>query len=332
MASAAVSIHDIAEAVEPEIASNVQGALDDHGRTIIALAAQVDREGLQRLAEHPPVQVLEAALSDALEPLDGVYHRSAALIAGGGGPPPPDRSNGSGDSGGRAVIAVRFDAFTPSQLQVIAALKADMVREISAETMATISARIRDALRKGLGPPETARLVRDVVGLTDAQAQWVENYRAQLESLNAAALDRALRDRRSDVKIQRAIDRGEAMAPADIDALVERYRDRMVKFRSVMIARTESLRAANDGGRLGIEQVIDRGHLDRDRVRRFWIATHDSRTRPDHLAIPELNAAGVGFDEPFKLPRGETIMAPLDPDAPAREVVGCRCTLAYASR
>lgn len=66
-------------------------------------------------------------------------------------------------------------------------------------------------------------------------------------------------------------------------------------------------------------------------LRKWWLAANDKRTRPSHYEAGRLYALGgkpgpIPVDEPFEV-GGARLMFPLDPRAPAREVVGCRCRM-----
>ncbi len=88
--------------------------------------------------------------------------------------------------------------------------------------------------------------------------------------------------------------------------------------RARVVARTEVIGAANAGS---IDAMRASGVV----ASKEWIATADDRTRPDHA---EADGQVVGLDEPFTV--GDTQMDhPGDPDAPADEVVNCRCSLGY---
>jgi SPP1 gp7 family putative phage head morphogenesis protein len=98
-----------------------------------------------------------------------------------------------------------------------------------------------------------------------------------------------------------------------------RYNERYIKHRSMVIARTEALRAANLGSYEGWRQAIqDTGALDEAQIKRRWVTAKDDRVRPDHRG-----AAGQvrGFNEPFMV-GGQGVMFP--PHQP-----NCRCTVAY---
>ena len=69
----------------------------------------------------------------------------------------------------------------------------------------------------GHPPAKMASLVREHIGLTPYQAQQVQNYRADLETLNTTALQRQLRDKRFDMPVARAIAEGKPLTPEQID-------------------------------------------------------------------------------------------------------------------
>jgi uncharacterized protein with gpF-like domain len=56
-------------------------------------------------------------------------------------------------------------------------------------------------------------------------------------------------------------------------------------------------------------------------ARKRWISTLDNLTRPSHV---KAHGQVKPIDEPFEV-GGNLLMHPLDPDAPAEEVVRCRC-------
>jgi uncharacterized protein with gpF-like domain len=169
-----------------------------------------------------------------------------------------------------------------------------------------------------------ARSVREQIGLTPRQAQWVENYRAELERGSRRALGRELRDRRFDPSVRRAIERGEALDDARINRMVDRYRERFTRYRSEVIARTEALRSVHEGTNEMYQQAIEEGALRADQIVRTWNATQDERTRDSHSTM---HGQEVGPDEAFETPTGQLLMYPGDPTAPPSETVQCRCVV-----
>jgi len=94
------------------------------------------------------------------------------------------------------------------------------------------------------------------------------------------------------------------------------------QYRSRMIARTESVTAANKGAMVAAKES---GLL----VKKEWLATMDNRTRKDHLFV---DGTQIGVDDWFNV-GGATMRQPGDRTqqnglpVPAKEVVNCRCTI-----
>lgn len=104
----------------------------------------------------------------------------------------------------------------------------------------------------------------------------------------------------------------------ELGAAIEQVFDAADDYRASMIARTECLGAANEGGFLFGQQVAEEDGLP---IVKAWIAFMDEATRPSHV----LADVDVPIDEPFT----NGLMYPGDPDADAEEVINCRCSAAY---
>ena len=87
--------------------------------------------------------------------------------------------------------------------------------------------------------------------------------------------------------------------------------------RSLVIARTESTKAANYGINMGAESSDYE-------VQKFWINTKDKRTRRSHLLMTQDR---IAINQPF-IVGGIPMMYPGEVGAPAAEVVNCRCVMA----
>lgn len=221
-------------------------------------------------------------------------------------------------------IDVYFDAVNPKVAGWQKTNTANLVREITAETKEVIRNVIIQGVADGRNPRDTARDIKQSIGLTVRQEKAVANYRKMLETGNQEALTRALRDKRYDAATKRAAE--SPLPKAQIDKMVERYRERYLKYRAVTIGRTESIRAIQAGQQQLWQQAVDDGKFAEDEVRRSWIYTHDGKVREAHRDIPRLNPRGVGLNEPFKSSYGP-IFFPGDPQAPAANTINCRCTV-----
>lgn len=256
---------------------------------------------------------LSEKLGDAADTLEDIYVRAGQEAAG--------------QASRRKDVSFQFDARNPKSATYFDAYRLWLVREMSAEQEQTIQTIAREGILSGKSLDAVARDLRVTVGLTAYQARNVMNYRRELEQLDAAAMLRALRDRRYDSALRRAIENNEPLAAEQITKMVEAYHRRYVAYRSITIARTEGLRAANMGVMASAYQAIDDGVVQPQNVVKRWIAKLDQKTRDTHA---ELNGQEVrGIESPFQSSSGALLAFPGDPSAPPRETINCRCSLAF---
>lgn len=214
----------------------------------------------------------------------------------------------------------------PRLEQFAITLTSTRIREIDQTTRDTIRQVLQRGLTAGDDPFAIARQIRSSIGLTRRQEAAVSNYERMLRALDPEALDRKLRDRRSDGTVERAIRNDKTLTEAQIRSLVDRYRDRYVKYRANVIARTESIRAVQGAQWELFQDMINKGQIDARQVRRTWIHTGDAHVRNAHLQIPSMNERGVGQNETFASPLGP-ILYPGDPSALAANTIQCRCAV-----
>lgn len=91
--------------------------------------------------------------------------------------------------------------------------------------------------------------------------------------------------------------------------------------RATVVARTETIAALNAGQMDAFRAFAE----DEPTVafEKIWLATADSRTRPDHV---EADGQRVPLESPFNV-GGFELMFPGDPSGPPQEVIQCRCTM-----
>lgn len=195
----------------------------------------------------------------------------------------------------------------------------DLIRQISDNTKAAVRASVTEAVATGKPPTAIARQFRSSIGITDGQQVWVSNYRRALESGDKKALDYELRDKRFDASV-----RAGNLSQDKIDTLVQRYEEKLVIYRSKVIARTESLRAVEIAQVESIQQGINAGHIDPS-IKKQWITTQDGRERAWH---DELHKQIKPFKESFNNTHG-VLMYPRDPNGAASNTIQCRCRLRY---
>lgn len=227
----------------------------------------------------------------------------------------------------RAAGAVHL-AFDQTNIRAVEAIRSNqlrLVREFSREQRAATRQALIRGVREGSNPVEQARAFRQSIGLTAYQEQAVENYRRALEAGSSDALQRELRDRRFDRTVSAAVDGDATLSGGQIDAMVERYRERYIKYRAEVIARTEANTAANEGAREAFLQAVESGDVSADRIERTWSTAEDARVRDSHRAMDGQVVEGI--DEPFTTGDGVKLRYPGDPNAPPEERIQCRCAV-----
>ena len=227
-------------------------------------------------------------------------------------------------------FTVDFDRVNDRAVSHMQQERLRLIREFAAEQRMATRAALEDGIRQGVNPRAQARRFRESIGLTRRQVQSTINFRRYLDQASlgdTTALHRELRDRRFDRTVQRAIRTGEPLSPEQINRMQTRYRERYLRYRSEVIARTESMRAVNTGQDEAIQQAIEDPEVPvgREDMRKTWIATRDDRVRDSHAA---LNGVTLKMDELFE-GRFGMLRYPHDPGAPAAETIMCRCALAH---
>lgn len=117
--------------------------------------------------------------------------------------------------------------------------------------------------------------------------------------------------------IQKGIDQGMSI-PQIASNIDELGLPQVIRNRSTVIARTETINASNRGAVIGAQST----GLDLNKI---WIATADDRTRDDHA---EADGQTVDQSGMFNV-GGEELEYPGDPRGSARNVIQCRCAVAF---
>ena len=217
-------------------------------------------------------------------------------------------------------IQTRFDIVSPDIINAMQSNQVRLVQQVTDEQRKVINRNLVDGAQSGVNPRETARSIRQNIGLTANQEKFVSNYRNALETGSRNALDRQLRDRRFDGVAQRAID-GDAIPQEQINRMVDAYRRRYIKYRSEVIARTESLRSVNEAQEAVTDQLIGSSRMEFERT---WWTARDERVRGSHASM---HGQKRDPGESFVSGLGNSLRWPGDRQAPASETIQCRCVL-----
>jgi hypothetical protein len=217
--------------------------------------------------------------------------------------------------GGRVILKQdvgmewRLDLRSAEMIGAASSQAATLVREVSTETMLAIRKIIVDAQEQGLSIPQQARRIRDMgLGLTQRQATAVLNFERML------------------------VEQG--LSPDVVARRTERYYKRAIKRRATLIARTETMHAANMGQQEMWRQAWKDGLLS-PQTRRVWIVTPDDKLCPFCRSLGRKygpnSGGGTMLEEQFvsdPIQRQNGSFRGIEPSLTPPAHPGCRCAMA----
>lgn len=221
----------------------------------------------------------------------------------------------------KAVVRAINDAALPETAEVRAEAAVgsqedklkDVLLGIWTDVSADIGAQVAKELQAGTGEQKGA--FRDFVNL------FGEETLKYLLTLAGTKIKQISATTQAKIRLELTdgVAKGESIPKLAkrIDAL---YLDQIIPNRSSTIAITEVVASSNYGS----QEAARQSGLT---LKKVWLATHDGRTRPDHIAA---DGQEVDLDEPFTVGDSE-LMFPGDNSlgASADELVRCRCTQIY---
>jgi hypothetical protein len=184
---------------------------------------------------------------------------------------------------------------------------------------------LQDAFARGLSPIEQARALQRSIGLTQHQAQIIQNYRRDLQGRSRNALARQLRDKRFDPTVLRSIESGVDLTEAQIDRMVTRYEEKWIRFRAQTIAETESRAAAGAADEELWNQAIEQDVLPASALQTTWKTTRNPETVRD--SHKRMEGQKRPFGVPFDSGLGNKLRYPGDQNAPGADTIRCQCVL-----
>lgn len=202
------------------------------------------------------------------------------------------------DRAGGPSLGVSFDLEPVDALVWARTRAAELVVEVDDETRSAIRDAVVEALQAGRGTDPLAAELRSVVGLHSRWAKAVQRYRATLES--------------------------QGLPPASVDRSVDRYRERLIRRRAEIIARTELVRANSEARQETWRRAQAAGAFGQAEPVREWVTAPLGRpSKKGKVVCPwcrPLNGVRVeGLDSTFASGRHRVVAPPLHP--------ACRCTL-----
>jgi len=213
-----------------------------------------------------------------------------------------------------------------------------LVDDLVGEQLTVARQVLTDGLSRGQNPRQTAlglvgRVNRrsgfregGVLGLTPSSVQTLDKIYGGLRAGDTQAmrdyLGYALRDKRFDGHVRRALAEGGSVPADAVDRIVTAYSNRALKFRADNLALVETNIALAKAQRDAFQQQIDAGKLEAGDVTKTWGRSVSREKRADHLAMV---GQTVPFSALFTLPDGTQCTGPHDPNLPAHHLVGCKC-------
>lgn len=246
------------------------------------------------------------------------------------------------DPDGNRVV-FRFGVRNLESERFLSSHSSQLVTRINDDQRTAIRTALQEGLSRGQNPRATAidvvgrvsRVTRrregGIIGLTSQQERFVSAARQELLSgdpeLMRHYLTRGRRDKRFDRTVSAAIKAGKPVPSDEVARMVGRYSDRLLELRGEMLGRTETMMALGTARDHAMRQQIDGGKVAAADVTKKWRSAGDKRVRHTHAALSR--AEPIGMEEAFISPSGARLRYPGDPQAPASEIIGCRCYLQY---
>ena len=214
----------------------------------------------------------------------------------------------------------RYEEFRKyNRLQSLEAQVADILRDTNAEAVRIINGRMADVYSTNY--KAAAKLFpKDVVFPPLGKSAVRSVLTGQVTPFKQLAVDTLLSRADIERELTRSLLTG-IMQGESIPNLAKRMKDITNKTlsESIRIARTETTRVENSAK----QDVGEHGEKLGFKMKKQWISTGDSRTRPEH---GEADLHIVDVDKPF-IVGGERLMYPGDESGSAWNVINCRCTM-----
>lgn len=214
-------------------------------------------------------------------------------------------------------VSVTFNMLNPRHIDAIRQLDQTVLQKMKADVREVVRAYIENGLRDGVNPVAVARDLRSYIGLAPNQVEAVTNFQQMLITGDREALTRALRDRRFDATLRKALGQGgTGLSTEQVKTMTDAYARRFTAFNAETNARTAALQAMKLGQQLTWQDAADNGLVDADRLMKRWVGVKDDRERESHL---EMEGDTVPFRAPFS--NGQMV--------PGEDEYNCRCVAYY---
>ena len=296
---AQATLHQVADRRAPSFSTNIVSSVDQFKKVLPVKNME---------------ELIAAGAYDALQfaiPWDNLN----ALVAAGVGEDIVrslrEASDKTADTTARALRAasgikpvLSFDEGNPAVRRYVETRTANLVQDISKDGKNAIRQVILDSRLKELGPREIISRIKGVIGLREDQARALRNYQDGLAE--------------------------KGVPKSRINQLAKQREARMMGQRADMIARTESITAANTGHQIGWEQAAGKGMFNPDEAEVMWVTAQDG-DRVCNTCRP-MDGVTRGFNETWSVEirsggkGGGHVIDTMDVKVPNVVHPNCRCT------
>lgn len=224
------------------------------------------------------------------------------------------------------ALQASLDLTNPEAVRYLSNNLPSLIREVTDESIQAVQQTLLRGFNEGIAPTKLAREVRGVVGLTDAQAEYVTNFRRQLETGELGGATRPWKRRLSATEQAQArsmFTAGPQSGPK-VDAIVARYEQSLINRRAMNISSTEVNRAFGEGQDELWRQAQEQGLIDPMKTTEHWLVTRDERLRKAHRRVPIDNPEGVQLGGLFR-----TVVGPVRGPRTSGNAsfdINCRCS------
>ncbi len=190
-------------------------------------------------------------------------------------------------------VQVAFDLTNPEAVAFLEGVGAEMVTNVSDETIAALRELLRQAYDEGMTSREVAKLIEGHVGLTERDIKQRQRLIAEM--------------------------RDAGLSEAEINAEIDKWTKAKIKYRAQVIADNELVGAGNHGQRQLWDQAIGEGLIDKTTMRQ-WIVTPDDRlcVLCAPMGDPVVGVSIVQMNQPYQTNAGPVYI-------PSDIHVVCRC-------
>lgn len=213
----------------------------------------------------------------------------------------------------QTALAMKFDRASPMATSYASMSAGNMVRDMIDSQVLAVRSIISRSFTEGLTRQQTSRnLIQLLNEIPTPKGATVGNYALGQMFGNAT---KGLTVRYADAVVNRAaklVQQNPEISPVELRRKVDQYGAKLRRSRARTIARTELMRASNQGRLEGMWQAADRGLVDPTLAKKQWV-TSSFDVCP--ICVP-LNGVTVGIRDSFG-PPGQA--PPAHPN--------CRCTV-----